>query len=162
MEYSSSLSLFNWRKFAKLGSELDIKRRAYVSSQAERTPGWQTLRRDCVVGVSLSNCKRAHKVCGHSSCTCQNMAACDLALLRRCYVVKVCLHSDFFFFPVREYNCSNYSKIGAVQLEKQHNERIYHMHPLQFSVFVHSLLNKDLQIRTFFFRGVLHLFALPY
>ncbi len=44
MEYSSSLSLFNWRKFAKLGSELDIKGRAYVSSQAERTPGWQTLK----------------------------------------------------------------------------------------------------------------------
>lgn len=28
------VSLFNWRKFAKLGSELDIKRKAYVSSQA--------------------------------------------------------------------------------------------------------------------------------
>lgn len=45
MECSSSLSLFNWRKFAKLGSELDIKRRAYVSSQAERKSGWQALKR---------------------------------------------------------------------------------------------------------------------
>lgn len=44
MEYSSSLSLFNWRKFAKLGSELDIKRGAYASSQAERMPGWQALK----------------------------------------------------------------------------------------------------------------------
>ena len=44
MEYSSSLSLFNWRKFAKLRSELDIKRRAYVSSHADREPGWQALK----------------------------------------------------------------------------------------------------------------------
>lgn len=71
-------------------------------------------------------------------------------------VAKVCLHSDRpFIIHVWGYNCSNYSEIGAVQLVKQQNEKIYHMHPLQllphswpsFSLFVH---HKDLQICTFY------------
>lgn len=40
MEYCFILSLLNQQKFAKRGLELDIKRSAYVSSQAQRTPGW--------------------------------------------------------------------------------------------------------------------------
>lgn len=67
---------------------------------------------------------------------------------------KVCLSSDRpFIISVWEHNCSNYSTIGAAQLEQQHNERIYHTHPLQllphswapfffFLVFVHHLWAK--------------------
>ena len=63
-----------------------------------------------------------------------------------------------FAIPIWGYNCSNYSKIGATQLEKQPHEKIYHQQPLtiiaSFSGSIFSLcassLNKDLQICTFF------------
>lgn len=115
-------SLQNWAQNLTLKEEL-----MWAVRQRESQCGrlWKGL----WVDVSLSNCKPAHTsvwtlIMHLSKHGCLwFLLYCGSAVLAVCF--KVCLHSDRpFTIRVWEYNCSNYSEIGGVQLEKQQNERI--------------------------------------
>lgn len=79
-------------------------------------------------------------MCGHSSCTCQNMAACDFAVLWFCCLLKILFtfRQAFCNSSLRVQFC-NYSKIGAAQLEKQQNDMIYHNYCLILGLYLQPL-----------------------